>query len=230
VKYYLSIILLSFTLSGLFGQEGPIWLDQHLKPCKKNNGLLYMKVAQSTGAYELEVMDKSHNKIMKGQSLDPKGTEWNGNFEFYHPDGNIESRGLYQEGAKVGVWERFDSKGNQLAERMYAAFDHKSMAYFYVDQMPVYRGGEKKFQEFLKLSWKEIVNDNVFLEKDGPLELSFIVTEKGSVVSPRFTQGVSAEWDAKALNLLTVIPDWVPGKNQGENVRVKVRLLIELWE
>jgi hypothetical protein len=230
VRKHLIILLLTSTLGNLYAQDVQIWIDNSLKPCKKGQATMYMKVAQSTGAFELEVFDKSHNRIMKGQSLDPKGTVWNGSFEFYHPDGKIESRGLYQEGAKVGVWERFDSKGNQLAERMYAAFDHKSMAYFYVDQMPVYRGGEKKFQEFLKLSWKEIVNDNVFLEKDGPLELSFIVTEKGSVVNPRFTQGVSAEWDAKALNLLTVIPDWIPGKNQGENVRVKVRLLIELWE
>ena len=187
-----------------------------------------MKVAQGQGAYELKVFDKSDKLKMKGQSLDPKGTIWHGPFEFYHSNGKIESSGLYQEGAKVGMWQRFDGEGNPLAERVYAAFDPKTMAYFYVDQMPEYKGGEKKFSEFLKLKWKDLVIESVFLEKDSPLELTFIVDEKGSVMNPRFTQGVSAEWDAKALNLLTAIPDWIPGKNQGENVRVKVRLLIEL--
>jgi hypothetical protein len=189
---------------------------------------MYMKVNKGQNTYNVEAYDRSDRLKMKGRSLDPKGQVWHGSFEFYHPNGKIESKGQYLDGAKVGIWERFDMNGKPLAERMYAAFDPKNMAYIYVDQMPRFDGGEKKFSEFLKHKWMDLVNDGVFLEKGGQIELSFIVTERGSIENLELTKGISAEWDAKALNLLTVLPDWIPGKNQGENVRVGVSLLIEL--
>jgi len=228
VRKHLIILLMTSTLGSLCAQDVQIWLDNSLKPCEKGSATMYMEVKEGIGGYDLMLFNKTDLLKMTGQSLDPKGSAWNGDFIFYHPDGSIESKGLYQDGAKVGIWERYDRTGTPLAERMYAAFDYKTMAYFYVDQMPVFTGGDKKFSDFLKLIWKDIVNEAVILEKDRPLVLSFIVTEKGSIVSPRLTQGVSAEWNAKALNLLTAIPDWIPGQNQGEHVRVSVSFLIEL--
>ncbi len=189
---------------------------------------MYMKVQKGQDHYDLELYDRDDHLRMKGFSEDAKGRVWHGNFEFYHTNGTLESKGNYLDGLKVGVWERYDANGKPLAERMYAAFDPKAMAYFYVDQMPRFDGGEKKFSEFLKHKWMDLVNDGVFLEKGGQIELSFIVTERGSIENLELTKGISAEWDAKALNLLTVLPDWIPGKNQGENVRVGVSLLIEL--
>lgn len=42
-----------------------------------------------------------------------------GEFTFYYLNGSIESRGMYDHGVKVGVWERYASNGTRRPDRFY---------------------------------------------------------------------------------------------------------------
>ena len=42
-----------------------------------------------------------------------------GEFVFYYPSGQIESKGKYEYGVKVGSWERYTTGGTRKADRFY---------------------------------------------------------------------------------------------------------------
>lgn len=50
--------------------------------------------------------------------MDEKFME-HGEFVFYHSNGKVESRGMYNYGFKIGGWERYTASGQRKADRYY---------------------------------------------------------------------------------------------------------------
>lgn len=224
------IVLLSlffFSLSAV-AQKEKTWLDNSLSICKKGKATHYLTVEPASKHFQIELYDLNHQLKMKGKSRDAKGEIFHGPCEFYHSNGKIESKGNYVDDSKVGIWERYDQQGNRLAERRYAAFNSKKMAYTYVDEMPVFEGGEENFKLFLKQKLSSVVNPTEFASKQQDIELGFVVSERGLIENLEFIKGYTPEWDVAALEELNAMPSWIPGKNAGENVRVYVRLPLDL--
>lgn len=222
-----SLGLLALTLS-VSAQSEKIWLDNTLNSCKKKDATHYLEVSPDGNEYSLKMFDKDQKLKMVGTSVDPMGKTFEGYFEFFHPNGKLESKGEYLEDVKIGIWERFDSRGNRLAERTYAAFSPSKMAYTYVEEMPLYEGGNENFSDFLKLKLRPLVNNTEFADKPLSLELGFVVSEQGLIENLEFTRGLTPEWNETALEAIKAMPKWNPGKKSGENVRVWVRLPIDL--
>ncbi len=220
-----SFILLTLSASA---QKEKFWLNNSLEDCKKKNATHYLLIKASKNGYQIEMFNIEDQLKMVGTSNDSKGKIFDGYFEFFHPNGMVESKGTYQEDTKVGIWERFDAKGNRLAERSYAAFNPNKMAYTYVDEMPMYGGGNENFSNFLKQKLQPLVNKTEYADKGVSLELGFIVSEEGFIENVEFTQGLNPEWDKSALEAIKAMPIWNPGKKFGETVRVFVRLPLEL--
>lgn len=57
--------------------------------------------------------------VMAGTFSDEALTVAEGTFTFHHPNGEVESTGLFRNGVKSGVWKRFDPQGKALADRVY---------------------------------------------------------------------------------------------------------------
>ena len=100
----------------------------------QNNIIASQEVAStsvSTGEHAgYEVREKHANGALKmtGTYSNQQRTVANGTFSFYHTNGQLESTGLYVNGTKKGVWKRFDTQGNQLAERVYGAANYQEVA------------------------------------------------------------------------------------------------------
>ena len=89
-----------------------------------------------------------------------------------------------------------------------------------VEEMPQYPGGPQALFEFL--------GKNVHYPEEaekagiqGRVIATFIVEKDGSISEPTVVKSVDPLLDAEALRVISAMPNWKPGKQNGEVVRVK---------
>ncbi len=67
-----------------------------------------------------EVFDLKERLRFTGNYIFKEGKlKEQGEFVFYYPNGEVESRGMYHDGFKVGNWERFAENGAQRPDKYY---------------------------------------------------------------------------------------------------------------
>ena len=89
-----------------------------------------------------------------------------------------------------------------------------------VEEMPQYPGGPKALMEFLGSS----VQYPEEAEKagiEGRVIATFVVEKDGSISNAKVVKSVDPLLDAEALRVIGAMPNWKPGKQNGQVVRVK---------
>ena len=89
-----------------------------------------------------------------------------------------------------------------------------------VEQMPQFPGGPAEMMAFLSKN----IRYPVAAEKagvQGRVIVTFVVEKDGSIAEARIVKSVSPELDAEALRVINAMPNWLPGRQNGEAVRVK---------
>ena len=61
----------------------------------------------------------------------------------------------------------------------------------------------------------------------GMVFVSFVVEKDGSISNATVARGIDPLCDAEALRVVNLMPEWIPGNNDGEAERVKVTLPIQ---
>ena len=91
------------------------------------------------------------------------------------------------------------------------------------EEMPEFPGG---MQECMKWLGKNIKYPTTALEKgiQGRVIMQFVVERDGSITEPKVVRGVDPDLDKEALRVISIMPNWKPGKHKGEAVRVKYTL------
>jgi len=97
--------------------------------------------------------------------------------------------------------------------------DTTSTPYAVVEQMPEFPGGEAALQRYLHNSVKY---PNIAMENgiQGKVYVGFVVERNGSISNVRIARGVDASLDKEAMRVVRMMPKWIPGKQNGEPVRV----------
>ena len=93
-------------------------------------------------------------------------------------------------------------------------------AYDVVEQMPSFPGGFQKLHEFIKGNLhypKECADSGI----QGRVVVAFIVERNGKLSSMRVVKSVNPTLDKEALRIVNLMPNWIPGKQNGRTVRVK---------
>ena len=96
----------------------------------------------------------------------------------------------------------------------------KSRTFDVVEQMPEYPGGSAELLKFLSKNVKYPVE----AEKagiQGRVILTFVVEKDGTISEPTVVKSVDPVLDAEAVRVISAMPNWVPGRQNGEVVRVK---------
>lgn len=92
--------------------------------------------------------------------------------------------------------------------------------YAFVDESPMFPGGEAALKEFIanNLQYPEYAKEAGI---EGKCYVKFIVSETGKCSDFTVLRGTSGcgSCDKEALRLLKLMPDWIPGKLNGEPVR-----------
>ena len=88
-----------------------------------------------------------------------------------------------------------------------------------VEEMPAFPDGDVQvfFAKNLKYTQKAISN-----EVSGKVFISFIVNKDGSISEISIMKGLGYGLDEEALRVVKKMPNWLPGKQGGRPVRVKI--------
>lgn len=95
--------------------------------------------------------------------------------------------------------------------------------YLVADEMPTFPGGAVAFQRFLKAKIK-YPEEALRLNLSGKVHVSFVVDEEGRVLDPKVVKGLGGGLDEEALRLVRIMPWWMPGRVNGQPVRVAYTL------
>ena len=89
-----------------------------------------------------------------------------------------------------------------------------------VEQMPEYPGGMQALFEFLKENIK-YPEDAQKQKVEGRVIVTFVVETDGSISNVEVAKHAFPSLDAEAVRVIQAMPNWSPGKQKGQAVRVK---------
>ncbi|MDR1743542.1 MAG: energy transducer TonB [Dysgonamonadaceae bacterium] len=104
-------------------------------------------------------------------------------------------------------------------------FIENNEIYTIVDQMPQYPAGEAALAGFIseKIAYpRDALQEGI----QGSILCSFIVAQDGRISNIEVVKGLYPSLDNEAIRVLSVMPRWTPGTNNGEKVNVKCLLPI----
>ncbi|MFH0894087.1 MAG: TonB family protein [Bacteroidota bacterium] len=110
--------------------------------------------------------------------------------------------------------------GNRDTTNVIIDYKPKVETYTYVEEMPEYNGGEEARVMFLKenIKYPQIARETGI---EGTVYIKFVVNEKGDVVETSILRGIGGGCDEEALRVVNKMPDWKPGRQNGNSVRVE---------
>ena len=94
-----------------------------------------------------------------------------------------------------------------------------------VEEMPQFPGGMMECMKFLSKN----INYPAEAQKagvEGRVIVQFVVKKDGKIGDLKIVRGVHPDLDAEALRVVSMMPEWVPGKQRGQAVAVKYTMPI----
>ena len=89
-----------------------------------------------------------------------------------------------------------------------------------VEQMPEYPGGQAALFEYLSKNIKYPA-DAEKKKVEGKVFVTFVVDTDGKITDVSLMRKVFPSLDAEAIRVISGMPNWIPGKQKGQVVRVK---------
>ncbi len=151
------------------------------------------------------------------QSIDPEIED--GDFLFFHTNGQISHKGCYQNGELIGDWAIYNRAG-ELIDKINYDFDinetNKPSHYNKeIDVMAEFVG--KDLREYLA---SEIVYPprayKYYLQ--GKVYVRFLINEDGSISNALVVRTLDKDLDKEALRIIRNMPNWKPARKDGKPV------------
>ena len=91
--------------------------------------------------------------------------------------------------------------------------------------MPQYPGGPNEIMRYLQenIKYPQSAKDNKI---EGRVFVTFVVEKDGSITNATVLRGIDKECDAEALRVVSSMPKWNPGQQDGKNVRTQFTIPI----
>ena len=95
------------------------------------------------------------------------------------------------------------------------------------EQMPIFEGGDAALMKYLtdSVKYPELAKKHGV---QGRVVIGFIVEKDGSLTDVKVLRPVDIDLDAEVLRLVKGMPKWIPGRQNGQRVRVKYLLPIHI--
>lgn len=97
--------------------------------------------------------------------------------------------------------------------------DLENTVFFIVEEMPEFPGGEEGLRKFIADNIKypeEAEQKNI----QGKVYVQFVINREGNVEDVKLAKGVDPLLDEAAMNIVKSMPQWKPGKQRGQYVKV----------
>ena len=92
-----------------------------------------------------------------------------------------------------------------------------------IEISPCYPGGMEKMKEFI---YSNLQYPRTAAWVNGRVFVRFIVSETGKISDVEVLRGLAAPFDEEAVRVITMMPDWIPGRQGGKAVKVRYNLPI----
>lgn len=94
-----------------------------------------------------------------------------------------------------------------------------------VEEMPQFPGGDEARMKYLmeNIKYPEEARKNGI---QGTVYVSYVVEKDGSISNVKVLRGIDKECDEVAMNVIKNMPNWIPGKQRGQAVRVQFNMPI----
>lgn len=101
--------------------------------------------------------------------------------------------------------------------------EEQPMSIAMVEQKPEFKGGEKAMYQWLS---DNIVYPSAASEEgvQGRVVVEFVVDKDGSITNVRVVRNRHPALDKEALRVIKAMPKWIPGRNNGQPVKVTYTL------
>ena len=124
------------------------------------------------------------------------------------------------------------ARANAQNKKVKKAQTHKDTptddkVYEVCEQMPIFEGGDAALLKYLRenLKYPDKTKDRGV---QGRLVIGFIVEKDGSLTDVKMLRPVDIDLDAEVLRLVKGMPKWIPGRHNGQRVRVRHLLPIHI--
>ena len=95
------------------------------------------------------------------------------------------------------------------------------------EQMPIYEGGDAALLKYLGENLK-LPKEDEERGMQGRMVVGFIVEKDGSLTDIKVLRPVDIALDAEVLRVVKGMPKWIPGRHNGQRVRVRYLLPIHI--
>jgi TonB family protein len=114
---------------------------------------------------------------------------------------------------------------NILTEPLDSKLADKNQIYQVVEKMPQYPGGEKELMKFIvsNLKYPVIAQENGI---QGRVIVRFVVSSTGKVSRIEVVRSLDPSCDKEAVRIIKMLPEWIPGEQNGQKVSVYYTLPI----
>lgn len=94
--------------------------------------------------------------------------------------------------------------------------------FYIVEDMPLFKGGSPN-TEFVRFIFKHLKYPEIAAENgvEGKVFVQFDIDKNGKLVNAVIYRGVDPALDAEAIRVISLSPDWTPGKQRGKAVKVR---------
>ena len=118
-----------------------------------------------------------------------------------------------------------DKRGKTTQTRKDTATDDK--VYEVCEQMPIFEGGDAALLKYLRENLKYPDNTKE-RGMQGRMVVGFVVEKDGSLTNVKVLRAVDIALDAEVLRVVKGMPKWIPGRHNGQRVRVRYLLPIHI--
>jgi periplasmic protein TonB len=126
---------------------------------------------------------------------------------------------------KIGDTAFFNGDGDTTDTGHEVIEIQKPKDFLIVEEMPEFPGGDEGRLKFLSanIKYPQIAKETGI---QGPVYVSFVVDETGKVVDVNVLRGIGAGCDEEAARVVESMPRWKPGRQSGQEVRVKFSMAL----
>ncbi len=190
---------------------------------------------QTNKAEHVNLFELDNNKLNNIDHLMDINKMYNilGKIPFKIPQ-SIDKKNVGSIVASLPIKINFDSQGNVLQDwyfdKNYESSCNKYVKsdlidgeepFAFVEQMPSYKGGNDELLGFFakNIRYPEIAKRAGI---EGKVMVEFVVDKQGKVRNARVLKGIGAGCDEEALRVTGMMKNWIPGRQSGKPVNVKM--------
>ena len=237
MKYCLSLILAILSLQCLLAQvstDGRQYFDKTWRPTRSEEASYYRIINSDDGkiiARDYFVSGKLYREAECNQaSPEP---QLHGKVTWYNEQGKIIHQGSYENNKPMGLhifnYEhgRLRKEVNYYNGEIVSEYWSEEGKPLIINKMspnqagaipPKYPGGYKQLTKDLK---QNLRYPSSSADAQGTVYVSFIVGKEGDIIDTYILKGIEPEYDRAAMEAVSKLKKWKPGKQDGKPVYVR---------